>query len=113
MSTKTVYLSTSFNQSQHSIARTDNLLPVSGANRGIGYGLTETLAKRPNTVVFAGARDPVNAKSLNNLAAQYPNAIHVIKLTSASVEDNKAAVAEIKKTTGQLDVVIANAGEQK
>ncbi|KAJ7776752.1 aflatoxin biosynthesis ketoreductase-like protein nor-1 [Mycena maculata] len=89
MSTKTVYL-------------------VSGANRGIGYGLVATLAARPNTIVFAGARDPA-AKSLKELVAKHTN-VHPVKLTAGDKADNEAAIAEIQKTAGQLDVIIANAG---
>ena len=81
---------------------------VTGANRGIGYGLVEALAKLPDTVVFAGTRN-IAATSLKELAARYPN-LHAVKVTSASPDDNKAAIAEIKKIAGQLDVVIANAG---
>lgn len=84
-------------------------LPVTGANRGIGFGLTAVLAARPNTIVFAGTRDPA-AQSLKDLAAKYPN-VHAVKLTSGDKTDNEAAVAEIQKTTGQLDVIIANAGK--
>jgi norsolorinic acid ketoreductase len=36
--------------------------------------------------------------------------VHPIKLNSGDEADNAAAVAEIQKTAGQLDVVIANAG---
>ena len=83
-------------------------LQVTGANRGIGYGLAEALAKLPNTVVFAGTRN-LEAASLKELAMRYPN-VHAVKVTSASPDDNKAAIAEIEKTAGQLDVIIANAG---
>ncbi|KAJ7432812.1 hypothetical protein B0H11DRAFT_2297173 [Mycena galericulata] len=31
---------------------------ISGANRGIGYGLAAVLAARPNTIVFAGRTHP-------------------------------------------------------
>ncbi|KAF7345308.1 NAD(P)-binding protein [Mycena sanguinolenta] len=89
MSTKTVYL-------------------ISGANRGIGYGLTSALAARPNTIVFAGARNP-GAQSLTELAAKHPN-VHPVKLTMADPVDNEAAIAHIQKTAGQLDVIIANVG---
>ncbi|KAJ7871371.1 hypothetical protein B0H14DRAFT_2570731 [Mycena olivaceomarginata] len=92
MSNKTVYL-------------------VSGANRGIGYALAATLAARPNTIVFAGARDPT-AQSLKDLVAKHSN-VHPIKLTSSDVADNAAAAAEIEKIAGHLDVVIANAGIAK
>ncbi|KAJ7626956.1 hypothetical protein FB45DRAFT_795196 [Roridomyces roridus] len=81
---------------------------ITGANRGIGYGLAKTIAARPNTIVFAGARDPT-AQSLTDLAATHPN-VHPVKLIAADKESNDAAIAEIQKTAGQLDVVIANAG---
>jgi NADP-dependent 3-hydroxy acid dehydrogenase YdfG len=81
---------------------------VSGANRGIGYGLAAALAARPNTIVFAGARDPA-AQSLKNLVAKHPN-VHPIKLTSGDEADNAAAAAEIQKIAGHIDVLIANAG---
>ncbi|KAJ6460241.1 hypothetical protein C8R45DRAFT_1221117 [Mycena sanguinolenta] len=92
MSSKTVYL-------------------ISGANRGLGYGLAATLAARPNAIVFAGARNPV-AESLKELAARHPN-VHPVKLTAGDKADNEAAIAEIQKTAGQLDIVIANAGVVK
>ncbi|KAF8179347.1 hypothetical protein K438DRAFT_1843211 [Mycena galopus ATCC 62051] len=92
MSAKTVYL-------------------ISGANRGLGYGLSATLAARPNVIVFAGAREPA-AESLQELAARYPN-VHPVKLTAGDKADNEAAIAEIQKIAGQLDVVIANAGVVK
>ncbi|KAJ7355865.1 hypothetical protein DFH08DRAFT_510185 [Mycena albidolilacea] len=84
---------------------------VTGSNRGIGHTLAATIAGRPNTIVFAAARDPA-AQSLKDLAAKHPN-VHPIKLTSGDEADNVAAVAEIQKTAGQLDVVIANAGIAK
>ncbi|KAJ7879074.1 aflatoxin biosynthesis ketoreductase-like protein nor-1 [Mycena olivaceomarginata] len=84
---------------------------VSGSNRGIGHTLTASLAARPNTIVFAGARDPA-AQSLKDLAAKHPN-VHPVKLTSGDEADNAAAAAEIQKTAGHLDVVIANAGIAK
>ncbi|KAJ6524155.1 aflatoxin biosynthesis ketoreductase nor-1 [Mycena capillaripes] len=84
---------------------------ITGANRGIGFGLTAVLAGRPSTIVFAGARDPT-AQSLKDLAAKHPN-VHVVKLTSGDKTDNEAAIAQIQKTAGQLDVIIANAGISK
>ncbi|KAJ7731605.1 hypothetical protein B0H16DRAFT_1665246 [Mycena metata] len=69
---------------------------ISGSNRGIGYGLAALIAARPDTIVFAGARDPA-AQSLKDLAAKHSN-VH------------PAAIAEIQKTAGRLDVIIANAG---
>jgi norsolorinic acid ketoreductase len=87
------------------------LRAVTGSNRGIGYTLAATIAARPNTIVFAGARNPA-AQSLKDLAARHSN-VHPIKLTSGDESDNAAAVAEIQKIAGRIDVVIANAGTPK
>ncbi|KAJ7644542.1 aflatoxin biosynthesis ketoreductase-like protein nor-1 [Roridomyces roridus] len=81
---------------------------VTGSNRGIGHGLVSVLATRPNAIVFAGARDPT-ADTLKELTAKYPN-LHPIHFVANDAVNNEAAVAEIKKKAGQLDVVIANAG---
>ncbi|KAJ7644531.1 aflatoxin biosynthesis ketoreductase nor-1 [Roridomyces roridus] len=69
------------------------------------------LASRPNTIVFAGARDPA-AQSLRDLSAKHYN-VHGVKLTLGDKSDNEAAAAEIKRIAGQLDVIIANAGISK
>lgn len=61
--------------------------------------------------MFAGARDPSKAVALQELAAKNPNVVHIVKLTSGEVEDNKVAAAEIERIAGRLDVVIANAGK--
>ncbi|KAL1748109.1 hypothetical protein HDZ31DRAFT_60643 [Schizophyllum fasciatum] len=83
---------------------------VSGANRGIGLALATHLVARPNTIVFAGARKPEEAPELAALAAANPGRVHVVRLVSADKESNLAAVDTIRKTTGRLDVVLANAG---
>ncbi|KAK4705989.1 hypothetical protein P7C70_g197, partial [Phenoliferia sp. Uapishka_3] len=93
-------------------ATTQTVYLVSGANRGVGFGLVSELAKDSNNLVFAGARDPARADALNALAKELPN-LKVVKLTSGDVDDNKAAVDEINKSAGRLDTVIANAGISK
>ncbi|KAJ7084534.1 hypothetical protein B0H15DRAFT_888149 [Mycena belliarum] len=84
---------------------------VTGANRGIGYALVAALATRPSTTVFAGARDPT-AQSLKDLVAKHPN-VHALKVTNGDVANNEAAIAEIKRVAGRLDVLIPNAGISK
>ncbi|EIN06166.1 NAD(P)-binding protein [Punctularia strigosozonata HHB-11173 SS5] len=83
---------------------------VSGANRGIGLGIVTVLAAKPDTVVFVGARNPSAAKDLHALADKYPGKLHVVKLVSGDRQGNDAAVEEIKRLAGRLDVVVANAG---
>ncbi|KAL1695212.1 hypothetical protein GGG16DRAFT_45414 [Schizophyllum commune] len=83
---------------------------VTGANRGIGLAIVTALAARPDAVVFAGARDLARADKLHALANAHPGRIYVTKVVSADKENNKAAIEEIKRVAGRLDVVIANAG---
>jgi len=83
---------------------------VSGANRGIGFGLVEAFASRPNSVVFAGVRNLSKVERLKVLSSQVPGQVHIIELSSGGVEDNKAAAEVIERVAGHIDVVIANAG---
>ncbi|KAL1683364.1 hypothetical protein EV122DRAFT_286513 [Schizophyllum commune] len=83
---------------------------LNGANRGIGLAVVTALSVRPDAVVFAGARDPGRANDLNALARAHPDRVHVVKVVSANKENNEAAIDEVKRVIGRLDVVIANAG---
>ncbi|KAI4294027.1 NAD(P)-binding protein [Schizophyllum commune Loenen D] len=83
---------------------------VTGANRGIGLSIVTALSARHDAVVFTGARDPSRANDLSALARAHPDRVHVIKVVSADKENNEAAIEEVKRVTGRLDVVIANAG---
>jgi NAD(P)-dependent dehydrogenase (short-subunit alcohol dehydrogenase family) len=69
--------------------------------------LTERI---PSATIFAGARDPASSTELNGFAKKHPN-VKVVKLIADDAESNKQAVEEIKKITGRLDIVVANAGE--
>ena len=82
---------------------------ISGANRGLGFGLVQALAPRPNVVIFAGARDPSTADQLQALATTHSN-IRVLQLTACSDSDAESAVAAITQAADRLDVLIANAG---
>ena len=81
---------------------------ISGANRGIGFGLAQLVAANGN-IVFGGARTPSKATALQKLAATNPN-VHVVKLESTSASDVAAAAKTVEATTGGVDVVVANAG---
>lgn len=74
-----------------------------------GLALVTLLAARPNTIVFAGARDPARATALQALAKAHPVRFHILRLIVPDKEDHLAAAEEIKRIAGQLDVVIANA----
>ncbi|KAF8970810.1 NAD(P)-binding protein [Flammula alnicola] len=84
---------------------------ITGANRGIGLGLvTELVAKIPEAIIFAGARDPSKATSLKELASKHPGKIKIVKFVSGDVEGNQAIAKQIQEKYGRVDVVVANAG---
>ncbi|TRM63741.1 hypothetical protein BD626DRAFT_548079 [Schizophyllum amplum] len=81
---------------------------VTGANRGIGLGITSQLAARPDAIVFAGVRDLSRAAALDALVSAYPGRVHVLKIISADRKNNDEAAQEMKKIAGRLDVVNTN-----
>jgi len=87
---------------------------ITGANRGIGRGLLEAYLSRPNSIVIAGVRDPLNAssKTLSSISAGKGSKVIIVKLDSLSETDAKTAVQLLKSEHGidHLDVVIANSG---
>ncbi|KAF8970821.1 NAD(P)-binding protein [Flammula alnicola] len=83
---------------------------ITGANRGIGLGLVnELVSKHPETIVFAGARDPSKATSLKELASKYPGKVEIVKFVSGDVEGNRSVAKKINEKYGHVDVVVANA----
>ncbi|KAI5890002.1 NAD(P)-binding protein [Schizophyllum commune H4-8] len=86
---------------------------VSGATRGIGLAFVTLLAERPDTIVFAGARDPATASNLQALAKKHPNNVFIVELKASDVEGNTRAIEQIRQNAGRLDVVIANAAIQQ
>ena len=82
---------------------------ISGGNRGIGYGIVEKIANRPDSLVFATARDPAKADKLQQLAKQHSN-VRVVKLSVDSDAEHAAAAKQVEAEAGRVDVLIANAG---
>ncbi|KAF8170562.1 hypothetical protein BJ912DRAFT_933226 [Pholiota molesta] len=84
---------------------------ITGATRGIGLALVDTVASRdPSAVVYAGARDPSGASQLKALAAKYPGRIEIVKYVAGDKEGNEAIAKEIRRKYGRIDTVIASAG---
>lgn len=90
---------------------------ITGANRGIGRGLLESLIQRPNTTVVAGVRNPSHAtsKELSSLPTASGSKVIVVKIDAASDADASEAVKTLQSThdIDHIDVVIANAGISK
>lgn len=90
---------------------------ITGANRGLGRGLLETLVQRPNTTVVAGVRNIADAssKSLQTVATASGSKVITVAIDSNDDSSAKKAVEVLKTQHGitKLDTVIANAGISK
>ncbi len=80
---------------------------ITGANRGIGLGLTTEFLKH-GWHVIAGARNPNGARELWELEGYYPKALRLIEI---DVGDSHS-VANAKKVLGDLplNILVNNAG---
>lgn len=85
------------------------LILVTGASKGIGFGLVEELSKNPSTLVIAVSR---NTAPLMKLVKQRnTHSILPLKADITSTKDQKKIVQTITAMGLQLDVLINNAGE--
>jgi len=80
---------------------------ISGANRGLGLGLAEAYARRPDHTVILAVRNPAAVPKIQ--CAEGSKTI-VIKIDAAT-NDAKKGIEELKTKFGvnKLDIVIANA----
>ncbi|KAF9009550.1 hypothetical protein BDQ17DRAFT_1235454 [Cyathus striatus] len=85
---------------------------ITGASRGIGLSLAETLLKDSNNFVVATARNPDSAPGLAELKAKYSaDRLAVIKLDVTSDASVAEAVKEVEVLLPNgLDYLVSNAG---
>ena len=86
---------------------------VTGANRGIGFAIVETLALRsPSDQYLLGCRDISKGEAaiqeLRKLSIKSP--IDAIQIDVTSDESLRAAVRTVESRFGHLDVLVNNAG---
>ncbi|WP_326984271.1 SDR family NAD(P)-dependent oxidoreductase [Chryseobacterium sp. MYb264] len=79
---------------------------ITGASRGLGKIWTEAFLKRGDNVIAAVR----NLESLNDLSAEYPSTLKVVKLDITDRESCFKVVKEAKSYFGKIDVLINNAG---
>ena len=82
---------------------------ITGANRGIGFELTHQLLTRGERV-FAGCRQPDEAKALRELAISFPDQLTVLRLDVRNDHTVQAAKRVVTGETDHLDWLINNAG---
>lgn len=81
---------------------------VTGAGRGLGFGLTESLLRR-NWQVVAGEYDST-ASFLPRLSEEFPQRLWVTPLDVTDPDSIQAAGKYTAGTVGTLDLLISNAG---
>lgn len=89
---------------------------VTGANRGIGRGLSDIILSRPNTTLVALVRDPNHptSQSLAGNASGAANTRVIILPYDATSETSALDAVETLRSTHKMtaiDTVIANAGQ--
>ncbi|ROW17240.1 hypothetical protein VPNG_01224 [Cytospora leucostoma] len=94
-----------------------NTVLITGANRGLGLGLTQRFLKDTNNTVIAAVRSPEHetTKALSDLPKGSGSKLIVAKYDATVEQDAFDLVKELKEKHGikQLDTVIANAGTAK
>nr|WP_255730551.1 SDR family NAD(P)-dependent oxidoreductase [Mycobacterium sp. PSTR-4-N] len=83
-----------------------NVFLISGASRGLGRAITEAVLRAGHRVV-AGVR---SAPALDDLAAEYPDALSVVALDVTDDGQVRAAITAAVNQFGRLDVLVNNAG---
>ena len=91
---------------------------VTGANRGLGLGLTKSLLARPSTTVVATVRNDEAAASLEadvaGIATANNTTLHVMKLDFTTAVPPEQILEAFNASTGgavtHIDVLICNAG---
>lgn len=81
---------------------------ITGADRGIGFALSEIFVKNGYTV-YAGQYMP-EWHQLAELKKQYPDHLHIVPLNVGDDQSVRNAAARIGSTTGPIDYLINCAG---
>lgn len=82
---------------------------VTGANKGIGYAIAESLGRLGHRVVLGARDDVAGADAAARLVAQGIDA-SALRLDVTSDASVAAAAAELEDRVGTLDVLVNNAG---
>ncbi|CAK5056848.1 unnamed protein product [Meloidogyne enterolobii] len=84
---------------------------ITGANRGIGIGLVKEILKQVKGVnnLFAGCRNPEEAKELQTLSSQNPS-VKIVKIDVSSDESIRVAAEKIGTQVKDIHLLINNAG---
>jgi NAD(P)-dependent dehydrogenase (short-subunit alcohol dehydrogenase family) len=89
---------------------TKKIMVITGANRGIGYQATLTLARQGHTIVMACRNLEAAKKAQNELKQASGNAdIHLLRLDLGDIGSIKSFVGEFGSRFKELNVLVNNA----
>jgi len=83
---------------------------ITGATKGIGLSIAKACLQQKMKVLVNGRYQETVDNIVEELGADYPDKVIGFAGNVTELDKMTAAVAKIKQTWGQLDVVIANAG---
>ncbi|KAH8811209.1 putative carbonyl reductase [Xylogone sp. PMI_703] len=83
---------------------------ITGANQGVGFGVARQLAALPDYHVIIGSRDASRGKEAVSSLATEGLSVSTVQLDVTSDESIAAAKDFVAKEYGHLDVLINNAG---
>ena len=87
----------------------DNVVLVTGADRGLGFGLTKALLERDWTVLAGSFLD---WPELGSLASAHPGKLKILDLDVSSDESVRAAAQMATNEVSKVDLLICNAAVQ-
>lgn len=85
----------------------NQIVLITGADRGLGYALTEIFLRRKATVV--AGRFLSHSEQLDKLKAIYGNQLQLVELDISSIESVKKAAETFGANFNHLDILINNA----
>lgn len=94
------------------MSSSNKVVLITGASRGLGFGLVQKYLALPGVQVVATARDPANAKALQELTKSHSASQLVVVPLDVSAEEAYPAALRLLEERGvrHVDVLIANAG---
>lgn len=90
----------------------DKVVFITGAARGLGYGMAEAFAAEGAKIIIADIQEELAAQSAEKIAQKYGVEVTSYTIDVTKVESIKQVFAKIKERYGHLDVMVNNAGIQ-
>ncbi len=88
----------------------DKVAFITGGNKGIGYGIAESLLKEGMKVALSSRSLESAQKAAKTLMETHGGEVLALELDVRNYDKQESAVKQITDKWGQLDVLIANAG---